>query len=301
MSMNYNEPGRTTRSVTEDESPMFAPVPAWERGKKRKGLGGMMAPKRVAETRTFETTDATTYRDERPAMAAATGAGLTAATMDTRRDAYDTTTTTTTTTANDGAFAAPIGRTSRTATRKSKGGVPGAAVALGVLALAGVAGAGFYMAQDDEPAVAELTPMTTDTSGPALATAPMAPPVETRPTQVASAEPVRASATTTRRVTTARVRPASAPSAAEAGINASGTATLPSGPQPYSTLQGATAGTPAPVTPAPTVTPPVTEQPAAIPATPPIAAEPAPANPAPTAAAPAPTPDPTEQPLPDPM
>ena len=73
MSMNYDDPNRPMRSETEDEGLMFAPIPTWERGKKRRGLGGAKGPKRAAETRTFETTDATTYRDDRPVAAAAAG------------------------------------------------------------------------------------------------------------------------------------------------------------------------------------------------------------------------------------
>lgn len=306
MSMNYNEPGRTTSSVTEDEGLLFAPVPAWERGKKRRGLMGG-APKRTAETRTFETaeprtfetTDSTTYRDERAATTAATAAGIGA--MDTRTGFGPQPTETVI--SDDAGISAPIGRTRTTTVRKSNTGVPAAAVALGIVALAGVGAAGWYMSQDNNDRVAELTPGTTDTSSTALATAPMAPTpapaaAEARPTQMAAAEParttVRSTATTTRRTTATRTRPAA--SAGEQGINASGTATIPAAPQPYSTMSGSTAGTAtvAPVTPAPTTASPPTTEPAPIPSTPPTAAEPV--NPVtPEAPAQAPTPDPTPQ------
>lgn len=283
MSMNYNDPTRPAASPTDEEGILFAPVPAWERGKKRRGLG-MGAAKRVAEPRTFETTDATTYRDERPVAAAVTGAPI----IDTR-DGFGRTTATTSTLAaeEDTSFTAPISRT--TTVRKTKSGVPGAAVAAGIVALAAIGGAGWYMSQDNDTQVAELTPgvSETSTSTTALATAPIAPPAPAatpRPMQVAAAEPARTT-TTTRRVTTTRTRPAvAAPSAAEQGINASGRAALPTGPQPYSTLQGTSAP----------VTQPVTEAP--VTATPPVSAEPTPVNPPAAEAAPTPATPPTEEP-----
>lgn len=287
MSMNYNDPTRPATSPTDEEGILFAPVPAWERGKKRRGLG-MGAAKRVAEPRTFETTDATTYRDERPVAAAVTGAP----TIDTR-DGFGRTTATTSTLAaeDDTAFTAPIGRT--TTVRKTKSGVPGAAVAAGIVALAAIGGAGWYMNQDNDTQVAELTPGVTETSTSttALATAPIAPPAPAatpRPMQMAAAEQARTT-TTTRRVTTTRTRPAAAaPSAGEQGVNASGRADLPTGPQPYSTLQGTSAGSPTTAAPAPAVTPPVTEAP--------VSAEPTPVNPPAAEAAPTPATPPTEEP-----
>lgn len=300
MSMNYDNTNRTGGSPTDDEGLLFAPVPAWERGKKRRGLGGLGSAKKTstttaAEPRAFDTTDATTYRDER----------VTAAPLDTRTGFGPSDTS-----AADDGIASPIIRTRTATTRKAKSGAPGAAVALGVLALAGVGATGWYLSQDNDDSVAELTPGVTDTSATALATAPTTMPApvatETRTTEVAAAEPARTTTVTrrteTRTASAARTRPATAASATESGINASGTATLPAGPQPYSTLQGNTAGTTT-TTPAPTVTPPVTEQPATpatetpapMPTTPPVSADPAPqpVNPA--------TPEtPTETPVPDP-
>src|SRR5690606_14478452 len=84
MSMNYTGAPPIGGATDENDSPMFAPIPAWERGaKKRRGLGGgakaaapaaaTTAP--MVETRTFEAPLAerevrTTY-GETPRVAAA--------------------------------------------------------------------------------------------------------------------------------------------------------------------------------------------------------------------------------------
>ena len=248
MSMNYTGSSENTANagenaldpVTETYSPMFAPVPSWERGKKKRGLG---ARKTVAAAPIVTTT--------------AAGLGATV-------------------TLDDGApLAAPIGRPTTSA--KRQGGLPVAAIGAGILALGALAAGGWYATQPRDNVV-ELTPGVSDATTTA-AMAPMVPamtvPLPARTTTTTTT--VRATAPVERRaapVRTARVtstRPASANSAQTTGIDASGTATLPSAPEAYSGTASSSANTsatsPATVNPAPV----------AIPSTPPVAAEPAPA------------------------
>jgi hypothetical protein len=171
-------------------------------------------------------------------------------------------------------MAAPIGRERTTTARAvKKSGPPAAAIALGVLALGGLGVAGMYAMQDDE-GVPELTPGV-ESTGPVAAVAPPmteGAAVASRSAAPAMAEPARAAplapaaADTERRATrmasATRTRPAApARSASEAGVAASGTAALPSSPQPYSsTSPDAPAATP----PASQATAPTTVNPAPV-------------------------------------
>lgn len=315
----------STDPVTD--APLMAATPIWEtRGKKRRGLGRGAAASGAAaattsvaaEPRSFDSpmdqprthTISETRPMTEPSMASA------AAVTDPMTGRPDMTdhTHATHTTADDGdaGLVAPIGRTrSRTqAAPARRSGMPVAAIAAGVVALGAVGAAGWYATRTND-GVAELTPgaaqesmavaqapptpaapLTASTS-PAAVGASTTPPSAPAATSTAT---TTASATTERRATVrtasaSRTRPAtaaSAPSASEAGINASGTATIPAGPQPYSALNpgastdtattGATGSSG--VTTAPSTTP------APMPSTPPIVSDPAPSVASPTAPSP---------------
>lgn len=286
MSMNYQTPG-SDKSITEEEGVMFAATPVWDRNRKRKGgFGRKAAPAAAASTvapepRSFVERDdlaldapvqrpmADTYVRPDPvisrlAPSAETDAGMVAA----------------------------IGRPSARTTRSAKSSsVAPIALAAGVVALGAIAGVGWYATQGDD-GIPEMAP-----GGQTEMSAAPLPPVVTTPETPseaamavnlpnAAAPPRTTVPSAPVRQAQARSRPAAAaaPSAGDTGVNAS--ATLPAGPQPYSTLNpGATP--PAEVTPPPAVaptapTPPTqaapapTEAPAAIPETPPTIPQTAP-------------------------
>jgi len=204
----------------------------------------------------------------------------------------------------DAGLISPIGRTRTRAAPARRSGVPAAAIAAGVVTLGALGAAGWYASQSND-GVAELTPGAAQESM-ALAQAPTTPaaplatttgaaPATEASTPTPAARTTDAAASTERRATVrtasvSRTRPAAAASAeatsaTQAGIDASGTATLPTGPQPYSALNpgaatdtattGATGSSG--VTTAPSVTP------APIPSTPPIASDPNPTTASPAA------------------
>ncbi|WP_309087570.1 hypothetical protein [Phenylobacterium sp.] len=278
----------STNSVTE--APLMAATPIWEtRGKKRRGLGrasttGAAAPTATpaaAEPRSFdapmsagherpisETRPMTDMRPSEPSMASS------AAVTDPMTGRPDMTDHTAGHEADSG-LVAPIGRGHTRAEPGRRSGMPAAAIAAGVVALGAVGAAGWYASRSND-GVAELTPGAAQESL-AVAQAPTTPAATTTAAATANSE----RRATVRTASTSRTRPAaamSAPSATEAGINASGTATLPTGPQPYSALNpGAstdTATTGATGSSGVTTTPSVT--PAPIPSTPPIASDPSP-------------------------
>lgn len=310
----------STDSVTD--APLMAATPIWEtRGKKRRGRGGASNPSAsglaaatttsagastvAAEPRSFDSPMDTpreraiseTRPMTEPSMASAAMATdpMTGRPDMTEHSAVDTT---------DAGLVAPIGRTRAHATPARRSGAPVAAIAAGAVALAAVGAAGWYATRTDD-GVAELTPGATQESltiaeaPPAASAAPLATAPEAA-TQASTPAPTTAAAATTERraavrtASVSRVRPAatSAPSATEAGIDASGTATLPTGPQPYSTLSpgaatdtattGVTGSSGVPTAPSAT--------PAPIPSVPPIVSDPAP-----TIASPA-TPEPSTPP-----
>lgn len=306
-------------SMDQDNN-MFGGTPIWERQKKRRGFGGRsrtVAPAAttpavtdvqadtsigaahgmathepltetrpmVDEPRSFE--DRTF--DEPVGMAAPLGEphDLHATHHDTILSepvTYDETV------AAEPMMAAPLERT-RTTTVKRKGGVPAAAIAAGVVALGGIAAAGWYASQPKGD-VATLTPGApgetalapdASTATMAAATAPVTPVVPAATTRTTTTASVAAPAmrrTTTTRTASVRTRPAAT---AATGITADASATLPGGPQPYA---GSAATAPTTVNPAPT-----------LPSTPAVEPEPAPSATSATPATPAtPAPEPTTEP-----
>jgi Meckel syndrome type 1 protein len=295
MTMNYN--GETDKPITEQEGVMFAATPAWERGKKRRGLGPKKVPRTAAPAAaapvTPEPRSFAAERDYDEPMALDTPVSRPMDRAD-QTTAYAmgaaaaTPTIGETLEAEDAGLVAPIGRPSARADRSAKShGVGPAALAAGAVAVIAAGGIGWYAMRGDDGGVPELTPGST-TSEVAAASLP---PVDLPPNPPAAGQrasnilPERTtpSAPAAREVARAetrapaRVRPAAAASAETSGTNAS--ATIPSGPQPYSTLNPG--ATPAPVNPAPAAAPPpVQATPEPIPSTPPVTStEPSPVNP----------------------
>jgi len=293
MSMDFT--GRESdKPITDQEGVMFAAQPVWERSRKRKGLGARRAAAPAAATPVApEPRSFAAPRDDEEPMVLDTPVDSIAADRDYVRSEYATMSTTTPSTLAsepvreheaDAGLVAPIGvgrSTSRSTRATKSNGVAPAAIAAGVLALGALGATGWYMSRDTADGVPELTPGSTTsqvatapltpTDPPAqmamntAAPAPVAPPPAAEPR---AAETPRASAP----VRTARARPAAAaaaPSATSQGVNASTTAVLPDGPQPYSSVSPGAA--PTQVNPPLVTLPPASEAPAAIPQTPPTA------------------------------
>jgi hypothetical protein len=251
-----------TPNTTPDDSPMFAPIPAWERNKKRRGFGGMSRAARPAETRSF----------------AAAPAHETEPQID-RVSEVDPANT---------AFAAPPVYASRSQA-KSSSATPVAIVA-GLILVGGVATAGWYYTQPHgQTGVAELTPGTTTTTTSDSTTTPAA----ATPSQVAqnTPPPAAARATTTTRTShsaaPARTRTASArsSSASDTAADASTTAPMPLPTPGVAPAPAAATAAPAPAAPLVLNIPPAATSPAA------QQAAPQPVNPptAPQTTAPPPT------------
>lgn len=287
MSMNYQSPG-SDKSITEEEGVMFAATPVWDRNRKRKGGFGRKAAPAAA---------ASTVAPEPRSFVERDDLALDAPVQRPIPDAYVRTDPVTARPAasaeTDGGMVAAIGRPTARTTRSAKSSsVAPVALAAGIVALGAIAGVGWYATQGDdgipeiapggqtEMAAAPLPPVVTTPESPADAAMAVNPPSAAAPprTTVPSAAPVRQAQ--------ARSRPAAAaaPSAGDTGVNASAT-TLPTGPQPYSTLNpGATppmvvippaVAPTAPTTPT-QAAPAPTEAPAAIPETPPTIPQTAP-------------------------
>ena len=257
MSISYtgddrpkNIQDQTDVDLTTVESSSFAPVPAWERGKKRRGgAGPAVTP--MAATHSPVSSDAV-EPSRRPDPLGEPSVLTTRPTLDRAR-----------------VEEAPVSYERKVAKRDNS--MP-LIIGAGVLTLATLGAAGWYATQPRDGGVAELTPGTTATVAAPLtaetttlaATPTAAPPI----TQVPIAAPQRA-VTPTWTAAVSRARPlaaaAASPTAAQAGIDASGTATLPTGPQAYS---GSAAPAPVVDTPAPLATPPVASEPAPAIATP---------------------------------
>lgn len=182
--------------------------------------------------------------------------------------------------AGETAFAAAPAHATRPV---KKSGVAPLAIAAGIIAVGGLAAAGWYASQPHETGMAQLTPGTEAAAPPAApvdlaasaAPLPGEPVTSAAPTPMpAKAEtPAPRAATRVAAAAPARARPAASRSAEDAGVNTS--ATLPAAPQPYS---GTAVAPSAPAD----VAPP----------SPPVAAAPQPVNPVtpPTEAAPQVTP-----------
>jgi len=261
MSVDFNATPMNSTTNSESDTPMFAPVPAWERSRKRGGMfGGGKSRSSVG-------------RAQPPVETAAAAADAAYAGP---LDPIDTDTS---------SFAAAPAFASRTV-KKGRTGLP-LAVAAGLVAIGGLAAAGWYATQPHESGMAQLTPGTESNALPAptneLATnttpAPM--PAEATPAPAEAAAPAAKPAprvsTRVAAAAPARARPAPASrSASDAGVNTA--ATLPSAPQPYSGTAtadvapapaapkwnippAATTPAPAPVEAAPSVTPPAAATP----------------------------------------
>lgn len=298
MSMDFN--GRESdKPITDQEGVMFAAQPVWERSRKRKGFGARRVAAPAVETPVAsEPRSFAAERDDEEPMVLDTPVDRAAADrplMDREyvRSEYGTMNTTTPSTLAsepvrereaDAGLVAPIGvgrGASRSARAAKSNGVAPAAIAAGVVALGALGATGWYMSRDTADGVPELTPGSTTSQVAAAPLAPTDPPAQmamntAAPPPVAPPSVAEPRTTETPRasapVRTARARPAAAtaPSAASEGVNASTTAVLPDGPQPYSSVSpGSTA--PTQVNPPLVTLPPASEAPAAIPQTPPTA------------------------------
>ena len=270
MSMNYT--GREPEiSATDAEGVLFPTTPVWERGKKKRGFGARKAAPSVATPEARPMPTERTIAPEPRTCAAETPTTMTHSTL----------------AADEAPFAAEPAMATRTTRVKRSGPSPTViALALGAVVILG--GVGFYAMQPHdgvttlkpgepsaEVALAPIAPVATSEVNPATNTlrpTPATPAPAAKPTQVA-----RQSAP----APSARVRPAraAAPSADASSSNVS--ATIPDGPQPYSSLNPAAAPTqvtpPAPTQVTPAAPPPSeAAPPAAIPSTPPVQSAPAP-------------------------
>jgi len=289
MSMDHDR--RESETPTQQEGMMFAATPIWERNRKRRGLGGRKAtpaaaePTIAPEPRSFaaEPDDV-----EEPMALDRPVTDRTMATDYSRAEYADmgpsaTATNSTLAAEDDAGLVAPIARTDR---QPRSNGVGPAVIGAAAIAAVAIAAGGWFVTRDN--GVPELAPGSTTSE---MATAPLpvpatelplSPPAEVAATPAPPAPVVTARAEPPRATVRAapRVRPAAAaPSASSSGVNASTSAALPDGPQPYSALNPGT--TPPPVNPSVNQAAPApTEAPAEIPATPPTATpEPTPTPP----------------------
>lgn len=234
MSVDFNSKPIAEPGLGESDTPMFAGVPSWERNRKHRGFGG----------------------GKSRAAAAEPVASLNAADGP----------------VSESAFVTAPAYTKR-AVRKS-GGVAPLAIVAGIVAIGGLAAAGWYASQPRETGVAELTPGTESVAPPIVAPADLAAntaPLASEPATAAPPAPMSAKAPTpgaraSTRVASAapaRVRPERSNSAEDAGVNTS--ATLPAAPQPYT---GTAAAPSAPADIAP-VSPPIEAAPQPAEAAPP--------------------------------
>jgi hypothetical protein len=228
----------------ESETPMFAPIPAWERGKKRRGFGSGRTSRVAPEPRTF-TADGPEAAAAAPVAAAAGGA---MAAEDLRP--YETTRYDTAGPADTSFAAAPA---YAGAARPRSGSRAPLAVAAGIIILGGLAAAGWYYTQSRSQGVAELTPGGAATATTTTDTAQATPPAEAAqaatPSQMAqTTAPPSASRTTTRTTRThtelataaprhsasraSAERRAAAASDDDVGVNASTTAAIRSQASP---------------------------------------------------------------------
>jgi hypothetical protein len=283
MSMHY-ETREPEKSVTDAKGVLFAATPVWERGRKRRGLGG----RKVAADRA-----ASAPAEERSFSPASAPAASNPSISTHEPSPSPDRPVESTTQAHDG-LVAPIGRRtspSRGTTRDTRpSGAITATIAAGVVAV-GALGAGAWYLMSEGDSVPELAPGSVTTE---VAAAPILPPAADQATPLAVEPPLAPAATppaetplTTARRDAApapRARPAAvAPSAESAAQNASASVTLPEGPQPYASLNPGSAPAPAAVNPPVVNIPPASEAapapaeaPAEFPAAPPAASESAP-------------------------
>jgi hypothetical protein len=262
-------------TLTESENSMFAPVPAWERGKKRRSFGMGRSSRVAPEPRSF-----TSDEELEPRVSTMSGPAVGAE----RVEFIDTTDDD----LGDSAFAGTPIYANRTAARKGNGAAP-IAIAAGVILLGGLAAAGWYATQPHDQGMAQLTPGATTTTTTATTAGDTVTPDAALPAQVAQnvtppapAAPAthakvvtttRSSGAVTQHTAVARAAPAKAPaSVSDNAANASATAPAPT-PAP-SAAPPAAAAPPAPLvltippTAAPTQAAPTTTAPTETPVTP---------------------------------
>jgi hypothetical protein len=212
----------TTPNTTADESPMFAPIPSWERNKKR-GFGS--TSRAAAEPRSFAPVEREAYLETNPEID--------------RVSQVDP--------ANTAFAAAPVYAT-RTQAKSSSAPV---AIAAGLILIGGMAAAGWYYTQPHgQTAVAELTPSAaTTTTTSETATAPVAASAQTQMAKTAPA-PVtvktKTTMATTRTASVSRTRAPAASSRAAVDHSANASATAPMRAPTPSVAPPAAAATPAP-------------------------------------------------------
>lgn len=276
------------KPAIDQDSPMFAANPIWERSRKKKGFGSRKAPSVQAtpEPRIFAERDDTaldTAAFDNPAQATAAPGPIASSPLYRDDARSDEVALTPSSPDGEAGPVSPIGvdRTPDVTTRDhtSRSAAP-AAIAAGLVVLGALGATGWYMSRDDNARAPELTP---GSATPEVATAPIAPaasPATAGPGQLAAnamtppaaasqvtPPPVAETPRTSARTRAARVRPAAAPSASTEGVNASATAALPDGPQPYSGSATAEIA-PTQVNPPLVILPPASAAPAAVPQSP---------------------------------
>ncbi|MBX3484203.1 hypothetical protein [Phenylobacterium sp.] len=243
MSMNYDG----DKPITEQDGVMFAATPAWERGRKRRGLGPKKAPRTAAATPAVAPEPRTFAAEREDPMARNAPLRRPVDRVD-QTTAYAmgpaaaTPTIGETLEAEDAGLAAPIHRPSAhrnsAKTGVKTGGVSPAAITAGAVAVIVAGGIGMFAMRGGDGGVPELTPGATTTREIAAAPVEAPPAAPTLGQRAENILPERAA----RRRPRPRVRPAARrapgpPGAATretSGTNAS--AAIPAGPQPYSTL-----------------------------------------------------------------
>jgi len=278
MTIDFSATPQDSPTNTQSDSPMFAPVPAWERGKKRRGFGGGRTSRVDEEPRSFAA------EPEISAAAAEQGAyafdpiGPAGSARPTESQP------------TESVFAGTPSYAGVTARRKGNGAP--VAIAAGIILLGGLGAAGWYYTQPHDTGIAELTPgspTTTTTTTAAAATdtpndqlAQASTPQAAMPaaSAAATATPPATTHSTTTTTTTAR---SSAPAATHRTVTA--LARTRSAEDVSSDASAAAPAPPAPPAPTPQAAPPIVSVPPA------AQAAPAPVQTAPpaTPAAPAPT------------
>ena len=297
MTIDFSSTPEDSPTNTESEGSMFAPVPAWERSKKRRMFGGRA-----------RSPDATRVAEEPRSFAAEPETETLAG--DQRAYAFDPigpTDESAFATTDEPAFAATPSYAGVTARRKTS--VAPVAIAAGIVLIGGLAATGWYMTQNHTTGIAQLTPGSTATtttttavtgdqvqtaenamppaalpaaSASATAPAATAPAAVTHTTTTTTAHTSAPATVTHRTVAVAHAKVPASRSAGDAGTNASASAALPATPQPY---QGSSAAAPTP--PAASPDPPLV---LSIPPATTTQAAPVETAPAPTVTAPPPTP-----------
>ncbi|THD58781.1 hypothetical protein [Phenylobacterium sp.] len=170
MTVDFSATPEDSPTNSESDTPMFAPIPAWERGKKRRGFGARRAPAPVAAQVAAEPRSFTPADDLSPpsVSAAPLHTGPMMADPVATRPAVDQMGGVDPT---DTSFIAGPAFASSGRARRNTSTAP-IAIAAGIILVGGLAAAGWYASQPHNTGVAELTPggattttTTTDSSG----------------------------------------------------------------------------------------------------------------------------------------